>query len=258
MQDTVRVLMLGDVIGDPGLRALFAGLPGLIKKTRADLVVANGENAAGGFGITREAAERMFSLGIDVITTGNHVWEKKDIDKLLDSEPRILRPANYPAGAPGSGFRAFEKDGVPWLVLSLQGRERLYPIDCPFRTAKEILKRHKSHLAVIDFHAEATEEKEALGFHLDGEASVVAGTHTHVQTADERILPGGTGYITDLGMSGPADSVIGVKTEICLRRSLTQMPLKMESAEGEAGIQGALFEVDVRSRRTLSILRIRS
>lgn len=258
MQETVRVLMLGDVIGDPGLRALFAGLPGLIKKTRADLVTANGENSAGGFGITREAAERMFSMGIDVITTGNHVWEKKDVDKLLDSEPRILRPANYPPGAPGAGFRTFEKDGVSWLVLSLQGRERLYPIDCPFRTAKDILRKNKGSIAVVDFHAESTEEKEALAFHLDGEASVVAGTHTHVQTADERILPGGTGYITDLGMSGPEDSVIGVKTEICLRRSLSQMPLKMESAEGEAGIQGALFEVDVRTRRTLSVVRIRS
>lgn len=257
MQDTVRVLMLGDVIGDPGLRALFAGLPALIKKTRADLVVANGENAAGGFGITREAADRMFSMGIDVITTGNHVWEKKDADKLLDAEPRILRPANYPAGAPGSGFRAFEKDGVPWLVISLQGRERLYPIDCPFCAAKEIFKRHKGALGVIDFHAESTEEKESLAFHLDGEAAVIAGTHTHVQTSDERILPGGTGYITDLGMSGPADSVIGVKTEICVRRSLTQMPLKMESAEGDAGIQGALFEVDSRSRKTRSIVRIR-
>lgn len=257
MQDTVRVLMLGDVIGDPGLRALFAGLPALIKKTRADLVVANGENAAGGFGITREAADRMFALGVDVITTGNHVWEKKDVDKLLEGETRILRPANYPPGAPGTGFRAFEKDGVSWLVLSLQGRERMYPIDCPFRTAKDILKRHKGALAVVDFHAESTEEKEALAFHLDGEVAVLAGTHTHVQTADERILPGGTGYITDLGMTGPADSVIGVKTDLCVRRSLTQMPLKMESAEGEAGIQGALFEADVRSRRTLSILRIR-
>ncbi len=258
MQETVRVLMLGDVIGDPGLRALFAGLPGLIKKTRADLVVANGENAAGGFGINREAAERMFSVGIDVITTGNHVWEKKDAGALLDSDPRILRPANYPPGAPGSGFRAFEKDGVSWLVLSLQGRERLYPIDCPFRTAKDILKHHRGAIAVVDFHAESTEEKEALGFHLDSEVSVVAGTHTHVQTADERVLPGGTGYITDLGMSGPGDSVIGVKTDICLRRSLTQMPLKMESAEGEAGIQGALFEVEVRTRKARSVVRIRA
>jgi len=249
--------MLGDVIGDSGLRALFAGLGDLVRKTRADLVVANGENSAGGFGITREAADRMFALGVDVITTGNHVWEKKDVDKLLDSEPRILRPANYPPGAPGAGFRAFDKDGVAWLVVSLQGRERMYSIDCPFRIGKEILKKHKNAIAVVDFHAESTEEKEALAFHLDGEASVVAGTHTHIQTADERILAGGTGYITDLGMSGPEDSVIGVKTEICLRRSLSQMPLKMESAEGEAGIQGALFKVDTGTRRTLSVSRIR-
>jgi len=256
VQESVRVLMLGDIIGSAGLRALFVGLRELIRKTKADLVVANGENSAGGFGITRETSDQMFSMGVDVITTGNHVWEKKDADKLLDSEPRLLRPANYPPGVPGSGFHAFTKGGVPWLVVSLQGRERMYPIDCPFRTAKDILKRHKGSLAVIDFHAESTDEKEALGFYLDGEAAVVAGTHTHVQTADERILPKGTGYITDLGMTGPVDSVIGVKTEICTRRSLSQMPLKMETAEGTAEMRGALFEIDVDTRRVLSVSRV--
>ena len=198
----------------------------------------------------------MFSLGVDVITTGNHVWEKKDIDKLLNSEPRILRPENYPPGVPGAGHIVLDKGGVTWLIISLQGRERLYPIDCPFRTGKELLKKHKGAIPVIDFHAESTDEKEALGLYLDGEASVIAGTHTHVQTADERILPKGTGYITDLGMTGPEDSVIGVRTDICLRRSLSQMPLKMETAEGEAGIRGALFEIDAVTRRALSVSRI--
>lgn len=256
MQETVRALLIGDVIGASGLRALFVGLQTLVRKTRADIVVANGENAAGGFGITRETADQMFALGVDVITTGNHVWEKKDADKLLDSEPRILRPANYPEGVPGSGHCILKKGNVSWLVISLQGRERMYPIDCPFRTARNLLKKHKDAIALIDFHAESTDEKEALGFYLDGEASVVAGTHTHVQTADERILPSGTGYITDLGMTGPTDSVIGVKTDICLRRSLSQMPLKMESAEGEARIGGALFEIDAQTRRVCSINRV--
>lgn len=256
MQETVRALMLGDVIGASGLRALFAGLSSLVRKTKADIVVANGENVAGGFGITRETADQMFSMGVDVITTGNHVWEKKDANLLLDSEPRILRPANYPSGAPGGGFLTVRKADVDWLVMSLQGRERMYPIDCPFRTAKDILKRNKQAISIIDFHAESTDEKEALALYLDGEASVVAGTHTHVQTADERVLPKGTGYITDLGMTGPQDSVIGVKQEICIRRSLTQMPLKMETAEGDSSIQGALFEIDAQSRRVLSVSRI--
>jgi len=258
VQETVRVLMLGDIIGATGLRALFIGLRELIRKTKANIVVANGENSAGGFGITRETADQMFSMGVDVITTGNHVWEKKDTDKLLDSEPRVLRPAHYPPGVPGSGSYAFTKGGISWLVISLQGRERLYPIDCPFRTAKDILKKHKGAIAIIDFHAESTDEKEALGFYLDGEAAVMAGTHTHVQTADERILPKGTGYITDLGMTGPMDSVIGVKNDICIRRSLSQMPLKMETAEGDAEILGALFEIDTVSHRVLAVSRVKS
>jgi 2',3'-cyclic-nucleotide 2'-phosphodiesterase len=257
VQETVRALMLGDVVGAAGLRALFVGLSSLVNKTKADIVVANGENVAGGFGITRETADQMFSMGVDVITTGNHVWEKKDSDLLLNSEPRILRPANYPAGVPGSGALILQKAGVEWLVISLQGRERMYSIDCPFRTAKEMLKRNKAAISIIDFHAESTDEKEALALYLDGEVAIVAGTHTHVQTADERVLPKGTGYITDLGMTGPEDSVIGVKSDICLRRSLTQMPLKMETAEGDATIHGALFEIDASTRRVLSVSRVR-
>lgn len=249
--------MLGDIIGDAGLQALASGLPELIRRTRADLVVANGENAAGGFGITREAADRIFRSGVDVITTGNHVWEKKDADKLLDSEPRVLRPANYPPGVPGAGHLALEKGGVSWMIVSLQGRERMYSIDCPFRTATELLGRSSGAVVVVDFHAESTEEKEALAFHLDGKAAVVAGTHTHVQTADGRILPAGTGFVADLGMSGPVDSVIGVQTELCLRRSRSQMPIKMEAAEGPACLQGVLFEVDVSTRRTVSITPVR-
>ncbi|MDP2791489.1 MAG: TIGR00282 family metallophosphoesterase [Rectinemataceae bacterium] len=261
MQKTVRVLLVGDIIGTPGMRALFTGLKALARKHQADLVVANGENAQGGFGITKEDTEKMFASGVDVITSGNHVWERPLAAELLDSEPRLLRPANYPAGAPGSGSLYLKTaSGAEWLVINAQGREGMYPIDCPFKTCSDIVKRakreHPRALVVVDFHAESPEEKEALAWHLDGEISVLAGTHTHVQTADERILPKGTGYLTDLGMTGPADSVIGVKQEICLQRSLTQIPIKMETAEGEADIRGAVFELDASTGKCVGIARI--
>jgi metallophosphoesterase (TIGR00282 family) len=260
MAETVKVLMIGDVIGEPGMKALFAGLGELRRRLGADLVVVNGENANGGFGITKDECDRLLALGVDVVTSGNHVWEKKGATELLDSEPRLLRPANYPAGAPGSGMVRLELGGQAFAVLNLQGREGLYPIDCPFRCAEGLLATLRAEspetIVVVDVHAESNEEKEALGFWLDGKVSAVAGTHTHVQTADERILPQGTGYLTDLGMTGPGDSVIGVKTEICLRRSLTQMPIKMETAEGPAVIHGALFEIDGASRRCLKVERV--
>ena len=262
MQKTVKVLMLGDVIGAPGMRALFAGLGSLAKKVQADLVVANGENAQGGYGITKEDSDRMFASGVDVISSGNHVWERPLAAELLDSEPRLLRPANYPAGAPGSGScHVLAKGGSEWFIVNAQGREGMYAIDCPFRICSEIAKRarreHPGAFIVVDFHAESAEEKEALAWHLDGSISVLAGTHTHVQTADERILPKGTGYLTDLGMTGPAESVIGVKREICLQRSLTQIPIKMETAEGDATIQGAVFTLDAATGACLSIERVR-
>jgi metallophosphoesterase (TIGR00282 family) len=260
MGETVRALMLGDVVGEPGMKALFAGLGELMRRKKADFVVVNGENAAQGFGITADECSRLLSLGIHVVTSGNHVWEKKGAQELLAAEPRLLRPANYPAGAPGGGLAFAEAAGLRWAVLNLQGREGLYAIDCPFRSADAALARVDAEwpgaIVLVDVHAESNEEKEALGLYLDGRVSALVGTHTHVQTADERVLPGGTGYLTDLGMTGPADSVIGVKTEICLRRSLTQMPIKMETAEGPAVIHGALFTIDAASRRCLSVERI--
>lgn len=253
------VLMIGDVVGTPGLRALFMSLPGLVKRTEADLVVANGENARNGFGIGREDCTAMLGSGVQAISSGNHVWEGKEALELLDSEPALLRPANFPPGLPGKGFLYVRGRKFEWVVINLQGREGLTPIDCPFRTADELLARanreHPGAFVVVDFHAESSEEKEAMGWHLDGRAAVVAGTHTHVQTADERILPKGSGYLTDLGMSGPEDSVIGVKTEICIRRSLTQMPIKMETAEGEASLCGAIFRIDPETRRCAEIER---
>lgn len=261
MSDLVKVLMIGDVVGEPGIKALFAGLGELRHRLGADLVVANGENAAGGFGITLEETRRLLELGVDVITSGNHVWEKKGATELLESEPRLLRPANYPSGAPGRGFAYAEAGDAVWAVINLQGRVGLYPIDCPFKTADallaEIARDRPGAIVLVDFHAESNEEKEALALYLDGRVTAVAGTHTHVQTADERLLPGGTGYITDLGMTGPEDSVIGVKTEICIRRSLTQIPIKMETAEGRAAIQGVLFSVDPQSHRCVKVERIR-
>ena len=262
MGETVRALMLGDVIGEPGLKAMFAGLGELVRRLKVDLVVANGENAAAGFGITSEETAKLFSNGVQVITSGNHVWEKKGAAELLAAESRLLRPANYPEGAPGRGLAVIEAAGKTWAVLNLQGRESLYSIDCPFRKADSILAglatEHPGAIVLVDFHAESNEEKEALGLYLDGRVAAVAGTHTHVQTADARILPKGSGYITDLGMTGPDDSVIGVKTEICVRRSLTQMPLKMETAEGKASIHGALFTIDGETGRCLSVEAVKA
>lgn len=256
---SASVIMIGDVVGPPGLRALFTHLPSFCKKMNADIVIANGENAQKGFGIGKEEVDAMLSCGVAVITSGNHVWERKEASELLASEPALLRPANYPPGLPGKGMCFAAGRNFEWVVMNLQGREDLYAIDCPFRTADELIARarreHPQAMILIDFHAESPEEKEALAWYVDGRACVVAGTHTHVQTADERILPKGTGYITDLGMSGPLDSVIGVKKEICVRRSVSQMPIKMETAEGEASVAGAVFFIDPETKTCRSIER---
>jgi metallophosphoesterase (TIGR00282 family) len=261
-QGIARALMIGDVIGEAGLKALFAGLGPLVRSSRADIVIANGENAMGGFGIGKEEADRLFSMGVQVITTGNHVWERPGSAELLAGTARLLRPANYPPGATGTGTAILESGGATWAVLNLQGREGMSPIDCPFRGADAALAAIEAEapgaMVLVDFHAESVEEKEALGFYLDGRVAALAGTHTHVQTADERILPKGSGYITDIGMSGPVDSVIGVKVDICVRRGLTQMPIKMESAEGDSFISGVLFTIDRETRRCLAVERIRA
>lgn len=255
----LSVLVLGDVIGQPGCRALFFKLPGLIKKYKTDMVIVNGENASDGFGILPEEAEKFFSRGVDVITSGNHIWQKREIYPLLEKEnTRIIRPANYPPGTPGRGEVTINVKGCIVTVVNLLGRVRMgLPVDCPFRKSQEILKKvKKSNIKIIDFHAEDTMEKEALACYLDGKVSAVIGTHTHIQTADERILEGGTAYITDIGMTGPIDSVIGTKPDISIRRSLTQLPLKMEVAESEAMINGVLIKIDIDSEKALSIERI--
>lgn len=254
----MNALVLGDIIGQPGIRALFIHLKSLIRDTNADLVIVNGENSADGFGIIPQIANQLFSLGVDIITTGNHVWQKREILPMLNESDRILRPANYPPGTPGKGVSRLEVKGVPVAVVNLQGRQHMYATDCPFRGADEIVKRlaGKARAIIVDFHAEEVMEKESLAYYLDGRVSAVLGTHTHVQTADERILKGGTAYITDLGMTGPENSVIGVGKEIAIERSLSQMPLKMEVADMEACIRGVKLQIDSESGKTLSIDRI--
>lgn len=253
-----KVLMIGDVVGEAGLAALARFLPGLAAETGAELVVANGENSADGIGITKATFAAMLAAGVDVVTSGNHVWEKKGAAELLSEERRLLRPANYPSRAPGRGFLELEKGGRSWLVINLQGREGMQPIDSPFEKADAILaSAAPGATAVVDFHAESFQEKEALALYLDGRVAAFAGTHTHVQTMDERILPKGTGYLGDLGMSGPVDSVIGVKPEACLRRNLTQMPIRMEVADGASVVRGAVFDLgpDGRCRSVIRVSR---
>jgi metallophosphoesterase (TIGR00282 family) len=246
------------VVGPPGTRALFVGLPALAKQTRADLVVANGENAADGLGLTPEIAGSLFQCGVDVITSGNHIWQRREILPLLDSDGRILRPENYPPGVPGKGHLLLNRRETPVAVVNLQGLQHLPSIRCPFSVGSELVRklRSRTKVIIVDFHAESQEEKEALALHLDGQVSAVLGTHTHVQTADERVLPGGCAYIGDTGMTGPREGVIGMKREVSIRRSLTQIPIKMEVDASEPLIMGALVEIDAAGGKALSIRRI--
>ncbi|MCL6580670.1 MAG: TIGR00282 family metallophosphoesterase [Firmicutes bacterium] len=252
----MRVLAIGDIVGRPGRRILASRLPGLRKELDVDFVVANAENAAGGVGITADIGQELLDLGIDLLTMGNHAWGKREAYEFLDNEPRIIRPANYPDGAPGRGWTVVRsRSGVPVGVGNLGGRVFfLSGLDCPFRTALTMVEElsRTAKIILVDFHAEATSEKVAMGHHLDGRVSAVFGTHTHVQTADARVLPGGTAYITDLGMTGPVDSVIGIKKDIVIERFLTQLPSRFEVATGPAVLCGALFDIDESSGRACS------
>jgi hypothetical protein len=255
----MKILFLGDVVGKPGRQALA----GLLRKVQeahgVDLTVANGENAAGGFGITPETGADLLRLGVDVITSGNHIWDKKEVLGYIPKENRLLRPLNYPPGAPGYGSVVVTaRDGTKVAVLNASGRVFMHDLDCPFRaTLAEIeALAGEARVRVVDFHAEATSEKIAFGRFLDGRVSAVVGTHTHVQTADERVLPGGTAYISDLGMTGPAESVIGVDADIVVRKFLTGLPERFETAKGAAQLQGAVVEIDPGSGLALGIQRI--
>ncbi len=254
----VRALFLGDICGQPGCRAVFVGLKQLIKEYKADLVIANGENAAEGFGITGELVYQLIGAGIDVITSGNHIWQQRDIIPVLEKNHQLLRPANYPPKVPGSGSVVFSARNAQVAVINLQGRRSLPAIDCPFRVGKELIEslRQRTPVIIIDFHAEHVEEKEALAMYFKGRVSAVLGTHTHIQTADERILPGGTAYITDVGMTGPEESVIGGIPSLSVERQLTQMPIKSEVADHSSMINGVFLEIDAETGKTLVIERI--
>lgn len=257
----MRILILGDVVGRPGRSAVRDLVPGLVKTEAIDLVVANVENAAGGMGVDIKSAEEMLSAGVHVLTSGNHIWKKKEIYPYLENKSRLLRPANYPNGAPGRGWIEWSSQGgLRALVVNVQGRVFMpNHVDDPFRCVEGILKDHGgySRVVIVDMHAEATSEKVAMGWFLDGRASIVYGTHTHVQTADERLLPGGTAYITDLGMCGPWDSVIGIEKENVIEGFLTQLPRKFEVARDNVVLQGVVVEVDDETGKARDIRRLR-
>lgn len=259
MDKPFTILAIGDIVGKPGRNVVREGLASLRERYGADFVIANGENAAGGNAVTPGVVEEFLSLGIDVVTTGNHIWDNRDIEKIIDVEPRLLRPANYPEGVAGRGYGVFESraGGRKICVVNMMGRVHMAPLECPFRTFDRIFLdvTGKADIIIVDFHAEATSEKRAFGWYLDGRASAVFGTHTHVQTADEEILPGGTGYITDIGMSGSFNSVIGMDREKSVLRFLRLTKIKYDVATGNEKLNGAVFRFSDEGR-ALSVERI--
>ncbi|MFA5092434.1 MAG: TIGR00282 family metallophosphoesterase [Candidatus Omnitrophota bacterium] len=255
----MKILFIGDIVGSPGREAIKQLVNPLKKELGIDFVIANAENASGGSGITLKVTEDLFSSGVDVITSGDHIWKKAEIFELINREERILRPLNYPSGAPGKGAAVFKaKNGVKVGVINVNGRVFMEPLDCPFKTTlaacEELAKETK--IIFVDIHAEATSEKVALGWYLDGKVSAVLGTHTHIQTADEKILPKGSAYITDVGMTGPYDSVIGRRVEDVLTRFLSLIPVRFEVAQENIQMHGALVEVDEKTGKAISIVRI--
>ena len=254
----MKILFIGDIVGKPGRRIVKERTADFAQEEGIDLVIANCENAAAGFGITPTLADELFKAGIDVLTTGNHAWDKREILPYLDAEPRILRPANYPEGAAGQGlYVGTTKHGTRYAVLNLQGRVYLPAIDCPFRKADALLEHLDPDVKVrfVDFHAEVTSEKNAYGWYLDGRVSAVVGTHTHIPTADERILPEGTAYLTDVGMTGPYDSVIGMDKEGSIARFLSSLPGRFEPARSGVRFCSVVVDVDETTGRARSIER---
>lgn len=255
----MNLLFIGDIYASPGRNVVASHLAELQATYGIQLTIANAENSAGGFGVTPQIAEEFFSMGIDVITTGNHVWDKREFYEYLDRHPRVVRPANYPEGLPGKGLIFVEsRNGVPCAVMNLQGRAHMTPIDCPFHKANELLAQIPDDVKVrfVDFHAELTSEKVAMGWHLDGRVSAMIGTHTHVPTADTRILPKGTGYQTDCGMTGPYDGVIGADKELVLKKFLTSLPVRLEAAKKGAELHAVLVQIEEKSGHCTAIERI--
>jgi metallophosphoesterase (TIGR00282 family) len=255
----LRILFIGDIVGRPGRELVRRGLSALVEHHAVDIVIANAENAAAGFGITREIGDQILDWGVDVMTSGNHIWDKKEAIDYIGAEPRLLRPANYPAGVPGNGsYLARTEDGRSVGVINVMGRVFMLTIDDPFAVVLREIEamRQRTHVIFVDFHAEATSEKIAMGWHLDGKVTALVGTHTHVQTADERILPRGTAYLTDVGMTGPHDSVIGVETEAALGRFLNAMPARFETATGNPRLNAVLVEADEKTGLATRIERL--
>jgi metallophosphoesterase (TIGR00282 family) len=255
----MKVILIGDVVGKSGRKAVKALLPQVVDKYKVDFVIANGENAAGGFGITEKVAMELFQCGVHVITGGNHIWDKKEAVNYLDREKKVLRPLNYPPSVPGFGSIVYRfNDGTQIVVVNIAGRVFMQNLDCPFRTMERELENLKevSRNIVVDFHAEATSEKLAMGHFLDGRVSAVLCTHTHVQTADEKVLAGGTAYITDVGMTGPENSIIGMDKDVVFGRFLTQMPIKFETAKGDAVFSAVVVDMDLHTGKSLAIKRI--
>lgn len=255
----MKVLFIGDIVGKGGRTAVKALLPNLVDKYKIDLVIANGENIAAGFGLTESLVEELFKTGVHVITTGNHVWDKKEIIPYISKENRLLRPINYPPGVPGCGSIVLSlQNGLKAAVVNISGRVFMPGYDCPFRTGSAEIETltKETKIIIVDFHAEATSEKVAFGYFVDGTVSAVIGTHTHVQTADEKVLPNGTAYITDVGMTGPANSVIGMEINQIMQRFLTSMPAKFETAQGDAVLSAVAIEINNDTGKASAIQRL--
>ena len=252
-------MFIGDIVGRPGRDLVRNGVRSLVEYHGADLVIANVENAAAGFGITREIGDQLLDCGVDVMTSGNHIWDKKEALEYIGTEARLLRPANYPAGVPGNGsYLARTRDNVSVGVINVMGRVFMVNIDDPFAVVSREVEamRQRARVIFVDFHAEATSEKMAMGWHLDGKVTAVVGTHTHVQTADDRVLPKGTAYLTDVGMTGPHDSIIGIEIEAALGRFLTALPQKFETATANPRLNAVLVEADEETGRATDIERL--
>ncbi|MEK6286090.1 MAG: TIGR00282 family metallophosphoesterase [Acidobacteriota bacterium] len=255
----MKVIIIGDVVGKPGRKILAATLTKLKERHEAEFVVANVENAAEGAGVVPKVGDEILNAGVDVMTSGNHIFDKREVIQYIENQPRLLRPANYAPDAPGKGlWLGSTASGTQVAVINIQGRVFMPPTDCPFRTADRLLAEigKRASVIIVDHHAEATSEKLAMGRYLDGRVSVVVGTHTHVQTADEQILPGGTGYITDLGMTGPYDSVIGVESQLVITRFVRGLPIRYQTASQNPQLHGVVVEIDERTGKSVGILRL--
>lgn len=254
-----KILIVGDIVGKSGRNILLKHLPSIKINYNLDFIIVNGENSAGGFGISSKIVDLFLSNQIDVITSGNHIWKNKDVFKIINTEKRLLRPLNFPPNVPGLGYNIYNKSGIKILVVNLLGRINLLEVDCPFQTMDNLLKKisvNDYDFSIIDFHAETTSEKIAMGWFLDGRINAIVGTHTHVQTADEKILPQGTAYITDIGMTGSFDSVIGVEKEPIIAHFLTRMPAQHKVAEKNPGINSVLITFDILNKKAIKIERI--